>query len=114
MHFKFISAKIQPKNLKLVHYLFRLAVRGNIPVRLGAGPCLGFYRVNWKPVLDLLTLADRYSFTSFFLCTNQKMFVSGFEPVERQVSVIFLFDVKLVSLIVFGGTEIKDKVSSNL
>jgi len=33
LHFKHISAKIWPKNLKLVHYLF-LAIRGNI--RLGS------------------------------------------------------------------------------
>jgi len=31
MHFRYISAKIQPKNLDLVHYLF-LAVRGNISI----------------------------------------------------------------------------------
>jgi len=40
MHFRHISAKIQPKNQKLVHYLF-LAVQGNI--RLGGGPAL------WTP-----------------------------------------------------------------
>jgi len=35
MHFRHISVKIQPKNLKLVYYQF-LAMRGNI--RLGAAP----------------------------------------------------------------------------
>jgi len=33
MHFRHISGKIQPKNLKLIHYSF-LTMRGNI--RLGA------------------------------------------------------------------------------
>jgi len=42
-----ISAKIQPKNLKLVHYKL-LAVRGNISIRSASGhpwlrPCLGLY-----------------------------------------------------------------------
>jgi len=34
MHFRHISAEIQPKNLKLIHYWF-LAVRGNILLGLG-------------------------------------------------------------------------------
>jgi len=42
MHFRHISAKIQTKNLKLVHYQF-LAVRGNISI--------GAERSSWPPCL---------------------------------------------------------------
>jgi len=44
MHFKHISAKIQPKNMKIVHYLVLSSARQHsIGGRLGAlGPLFGY------------------------------------------------------------------------
>jgi len=43
MHFRHISAKIQPKNLKIIYYQF-LAVRGNID----HGYALAFWKLRLK------------------------------------------------------------------
>jgi len=50
IHFRHISAKIQPKNLKLVHY-YLLTVRGNISIG-GPGPMA-------MPLLPLMQLFFR-------------------------------------------------------